>query len=257
MLRWIGGEIECRSSGEDCLTAVLPLFKPNGDAIEIGIDLGQAPVKLSDLGDTYATLYLAGVDLFEEYVRAAEFKQVISSHRIIDDEDHQELFVETSAEDLAASVFDFAHAIQSILALQLTVQPRHPKRDFASVVAKFLAEQRASFEVPSEHINGRTGKWKFNFILNHVHEETLVKTLTARTKAEALRAAEQSVFEIVDVRYVREVPAVVIADDEGVRREFWEPRVMKVFDGYKVPMYPFVGNRHDLLRLAGRYVAPS
>jgi hypothetical protein len=257
LLGWIGQEIECRLSGEDCLTVVLPLFKPNGDAIEIGIDLAGASAKLSDLGETYATLYLAGVDLFEEYVRAAEFKQVISSHRILNDEEHQELFLETSIEDLAVTIFDFAHAIQSILALQLTVQPRHPKRDFASVVAKFLAEQHASFEIPAEHINGKTGKWKFNFVLNHVHEETLVKALTARTKAEALRVAEQSVFEIGDVRSMREVRAVVIADDEGGRQEFWQPRVMKVFDGYNVPMYPFVGNRQELLQFARRYVVPG
>src|SRR5258706_14585032 len=93
MLQWIGHEIECRPSGDDCLTATLPLFKPNGDAIEIGIDLAGERIKLSDLGDTYATLYLAGVDLFEECVRAAEFKQIISSHRIVNDEDHQELFI--------------------------------------------------------------------------------------------------------------------------------------------------------------------
>jgi hypothetical protein len=224
VLQWIDQEIECRSSGEGCLTVTLPLFKPNGDAIEIGIDLGGTHVKLSDLGDTYATLYLAGVDLFEEYVRAAEFKQVVSSHRIVNDEDHQELLVETSAGDLAATMFDFAHAIQSILALQLTVQPRHPKRDFASVVAKFLAEQRASFEIPAEHIEGRTGRWKFNFVLNHTHEETLVKALTARDKTEALRAAELSVFEIGDVKSLREVKGVVIADDEGGREGFWQPQ---------------------------------
>lgn len=257
VLQWIDREIECRPSGEDCLTATLPLLKPNGDAIEIGIELVDSRVKLTDLGDTYATLYLAGVDLFEEYVRAAEFKQVISSHRITNDEEHQELLVESSTDDLASTMFDFAHAIQSILALQLTVQPRHPKRDFASVVAKFLAEQHASFEVPAEHINGKTGKWKFNFVLNHVHEETLVKALTARTKAEALRAAELSVFEIGDVKSLREVRGIVIADDEDGRQEFWQPQVMKLFSGNNVPMYPFVGNREELTQFASRYVAPT
>ncbi|MGD1090376.1 MAG: DUF1828 domain-containing protein [Bryobacteraceae bacterium] len=258
MLRWIDKEIECRPSANDCLTATLPILKPNGDAIEIGIEpAGAGRWKLSDLGETYATLYLAGVDLFEEYVRAAEFKQIISSHRITNNEDQQELMVETSSGELVGVMFDFVHAIQSMLALQLTVQPRHPKRDFASVVAKFLAEQHASFEVPAEYVNGRTGKWRFNFILNHVSEETLVKALTARNKNEALRSAEQSVFEIGDVRGLRKVQAVVIADDEDGRQAFWQPQVMKVFDGYNVPVYPFVGNRQELMQFASRYAVPS
>lgn len=67
VLRWIGQEIQCRSNGRDSLIATLPLLKPNGDAIEIGINaVGSDRWRLSDLGDTYGILYLAGVDLLEE-----------------------------------------------------------------------------------------------------------------------------------------------------------------------------------------------
>jgi hypothetical protein len=93
VLRWIGEELECSSRG-DSLVATLPILKPNGDAFEIGIEpVGARRWKLSDLGDTYATFYLAGVDLLEEYVRGEEFRQVVLAHSIKDHE--KELSIET------------------------------------------------------------------------------------------------------------------------------------------------------------------
>lgn len=250
--RWLGQEIECHSTGGDCLTATFPLLKPNGDPIEIGIESIEGHRwKLSDLGDTYSTLYLAGVDLYEEYVRAEEFRQIIAAHRINDSE--QELFVESSSGELVDSIFDFVHAIQSMLALQLTVRPKQSPRDFPSIVAKFLAEQHASFELPAEHIEGKTGSWKFNFVLNQVREETLVKALTAISKSQALKLAEESVFEIQDVKAIRDTKAIVIADDEKHRRTYWQPQVMRVFEGYDVPIYPFKASRQDLTELVHRY----
>ena len=252
VLRWVGQEIECYSSGRDSLTVTLPLLKPNGDPIEIGIEpSGTHQWKLSDLGDTHATLYLAGVDLLEEYVRAEEFRQIASAHRIIDLDD--ELSVEARSNDLIDRMFDFVHAIQSMLALQLTVRPKQPARDFPSIVAKFLAEQRASFEIPPEHIVGKTGRWKFNFVLNHVRQETLVKALTAGNRSQALHFSEQSVFEIGDVKAIRPVDAIVIADDEGRGEEFWQPQVLGIFRGYNVPVYPFIAGKEELTQLVMRY----
>jgi hypothetical protein len=251
VLRWMGQEIECHPSG-DLLVATLPLLKPNGDAIEVGIQsISSSQFRLTDLGDTHAMLYLAGVDLLEEYVRGEEFRQILLAHKLKDYE--KELSVETSSDQLIERIFDFVHAIQSMLALQLTVRPMQPSRDFPSIVAKFLAEQRASFEVPSEYIEGKTGRWKFNFILNHVREETLVKALTATSKTRALRLAEESVFEIRDVKELRETGAIVIADDEDGRQVFWQPQTLRVFKGYDVPVYSFQADRNDLTQLALRY----
>ena len=238
VLDWIGQEIECRPSGDGCLSVALPILKPNGDAIEIGLEqIDNHTWKLSDLGETYAVLYLAGVDLYEEYVRAEEFRQIKLSHQVDDDE--QELSVITHSGELVEGIFDFAHALQSMLALQFTLQSRQPRRDFASIVAKFLAEKQASFDIPNEYISGKGGKWKFNFVLNHIHEETLVKAITGTTKAQVMRLAEASIFEISDVQQVRSTSAIVIADDEGSRKALWEPRVRRLFDEYKIPMYPF------------------
>jgi hypothetical protein len=254
VLRWFGDEIECHASDRDALIVTLPLLKPNGDAIEIGIEpKGGRQWKLSDLGDTYSTLYLTSVDLPEEYVRGQEFRQIIDAHRIQDQQ--RELSVETSDDELIDRMFDFVHAIQSMLALQLTVRHDQPSRDFASIVARFLAEQHASFEVPT-HVDGKTGRWKFNFVLNHVREETLIKTLSVVGRTQAMRRAEESVFEIRDVAALRgTVNAIVIADDEGDRDALWGPPVSRIFDGYDVPMYTFEGSRQKLIELAGRYVA--
>jgi len=254
VLRWFGREIECHTSERDALIATLPILKPNGDPIEIGVEpIGKQQWRLSDLGDTYSTLYLAGVDLPEEYVRGQEFRQIIEAHRIQDDQ--RELSVETSASELIDTMFDFVHAIQSMLALQLTVRHEQPSRDFASIVAKFLAEQHVSFEVPT-HIDGKTGRWKFNFVLNHVREETLIKTLSVGNRTQAMRRAEESVFEIRDVEGLRGmVNAAVICDDEGDREALWGPPVSRIFDGYNVPVYPFFGNREKLIQLARKYPA--
>jgi hypothetical protein len=251
LLRWMNNEIDCHSSGRDSLVATLPLLKPNGDSIEIGIQsVGSDQWRLSDLGDTYATLYLAGVDLLEEYVRGEEFRQVALAHSIRDSE--RELTVEVSSELLADGLFDFVHAIQSMLALQFTVRPQQEKRDFSAIVAKFLAEQGASFEIPGR-VEGKTGRWKFNFLLNHVREEMLVKALTATSRAQALRSAEQSMFEIRDVQEVKGAEAIVIADDEGYRKEYWIPAALRIFEGYGVAVFPFEGRRTELSDLAQKY----
>jgi hypothetical protein len=183
-------------------------------------------------------------------VRGEEFRQVVIAHNIKDHE--KELSIETSSEHLVEKLFDFIHAIQSMLALQLTVRPQQERRDFSAVVAKFLAEQRASFEVP-ERIEGKTGRWKFNFVLNHIREETLIKALTATSKGQALKSAEQSMFEIRDVKEIRETEAVVIADDEGFRREYWGPATLRIFKGYEVPVFTFQGQRDELTQLAAKY----
>jgi len=253
VIRWFGTEIECHSSGDNSLIATLPILKPNGDPIEIGIEpLEGRRWRLSDLGDTHSTLYLADVDLFEEYVRAQEFRQIVDAHRI--EETGEELSVKTSSDELVSEMFDFVHAIQSMLALQLTVKPRTPERDFASVVSKFFAEQHASFDIPTEHVEGKTGRWKFNFILNQVREETLVKAISATTRTQALKLAEENVFEIRDVREIRpDVETAVIADDSGSRRAFWQPRVLRIFDGYSIPVFSFESKRSELEQLALKY----
>ena len=166
IIEWVSHETECTSRhGEDSFVLTLPLLKPNGDAIELGFERSEGQRwRISDLGETYSTLFLDGVDLYEEYVRAEELRQIKELHRIAERE--QELFIETLADDLAPAVFDFVHAIQSFLSLQLTVVAKPPKRDFDTAVTKFLADQRASFEIPAENIEGKTGRWKFNFVLN-------------------------------------------------------------------------------------------
>lgn len=252
VVRWMSREIECRSTGEDCLVATLPILKPNGDAIEIGIEpSGSGLWKVSDLGETYAALYLAGVELNDEYVRAEEFRQIVDAYRLVDDQ--RELFIEVPSDELVERMFELVHSVQSILALQFTVKPKQPNRDFASVVAKFLSEHHAIYEIPPGPIDGKSGKWKFNFILNHVRKETLVRAVSATSKMQALRAAEQSVFEIRDVQAVRDAGAVVIADDEGSRRSFWNPQVLRIFGEYNVPVFPFEGNRAGLAQLAISY----
>jgi len=247
----MGQEIECHSNGNDSLVATLPLLKPNGDSIEIGIQrLDANRWRLSDLGDTYATLYLAGVDLLEEYVRGEEFRQVAVAHNIRDFE--KELTVEATSDLLIEHLFDFVHALQSMLALQLTVKPQQDRRNFAALVAKFFAERSASFEIP-DRIAGKTGRWKFNFVLNHVREETLVKTLTAVSKGQAIKSAEQTVFEIQDVKEIKKAEAIVIADDEGYRKEYWGTPALRIFEGYGIPVFPFEGRRRELSDLAAKY----
>lgn len=254
VIQWMGQEIECRVTGQyqECLSAVLPILKPNGDAIEVGIEpAGPDRWILSDLGETHAALYLAGVELNDEYVRAEEFRQLLSAHSIADRQ--QELVMEVSTGEMISRMFEFVHAMQSMLALQFTIKPKQSSRDFPSVVAKFLAEQGASFEIPAEPVQGLSGKWKFNFSLNHVKKETLVKAVSATSKMQALRSAEQSVFEIRDVQAVRDSNAVVIADDEGPRHAFWHPGVMRVFSEYNVPVYSFLASQDELTQLARSY----
>src|SRR5205823_4828328 len=141
-----------------------------------------------DLGDTHATLFLAGVNLSDDYARADEFNQLIADHRIDDTED--ELSVEVSAGKLIDGMFDFVHALQAMLALQLTLKSRKIERDFPSIVAKFLADNRASFQVPPQPYEGKAGRWRFNFVLNNAPTPTLVRAISAGSKAAAIKEAE-------------------------------------------------------------------
>jgi Domain of unknown function DUF1828 len=251
VLQWFGQEIECSVSGPESLILTLPLLKPNGDPVELGIASEGNRWIVSDFGDTHSALELAGVDLNEELVRAQEFKQIIRAHRI--EETSDEMTIKVSRSDLVERVFDFAQAIQSMLALQLTVKPKSMRRDFPVIVAKFLADRRTSFEIPPELILGRTGRWKFNFVLNHVHEETLVKAVSASSGRHALKLAEESVFEIKDVIAIRETKAIVIVDDEKQRQFYWGQEAKRVFEGYDVKMFSFIENQRDLEQFALQY----
>jgi hypothetical protein len=251
LLGWFGDGLECHQRSSDSLVVVLPFTKPNGDAIELGVRSEKSSWFISDLGDTHESLYLAGIDIREESDRRDEFVSILSDHGITD-VGNELSFI--SKKDLAEDVFDFASAINSILALQLTISTKPPLRDFSSVVAKFLAEQKASFEIPVDKTPGKAGSWKFNFSLNHVHPETMVKTLTASNSTLAMKSAQTSVFEVSDVREIRkEFSAVMILDDEGERRDLWKPHIMRIFDGYEVPAIPFNRGREQLMSLVEKY----
>src|SRR5260370_6146534 len=85
ILGWFGSEIECQPSGNASLVATFPLLRVNGDAIEIGIeDTGNGRLRLSDLGETHSSFYLARLDFYQHYVLADDFKQIVSTHRIRD-----------------------------------------------------------------------------------------------------------------------------------------------------------------------------
>lgn len=253
VMRWIGEEMECQSVGEDRLIAILPLLKPNGDAIEIGIEtVDSQRFRLSDLGDTRATLYLAGVNIGDDLVRGDEFNQIISDYNI--EHVDSELSIEIPAPGLAEGIFDFVHVVQSILALQLTVKPKSIMRDFPAIVANFFYEQRAHFEVP-QPVPGKTGQWKFNFMLNSARQPTLVKTLSAIQPAQAVKEAEIAVFQIGDVHKVRDIDAVVIVDDEAEREAVWRRQAMGIFGEYSIPAYSFNSDRSELAELALKYAS--
>lgn len=252
IVNWLGSEIECREEQGGWLTAVLPIFQPNGDAIEVGIEpLEHNTWRISDLGIANETLYLAGIDLSdEESERTDEVQQVIKDYGLATS--GSEITV-TAAGDLGERLFDFVSAIQSIFALQFTVKPKLPARDFASVVAKFLAEEKTRFTIPPSPIEGKTGKWRFNFELNH-SDETLVKTLTATTPASAMMVSKQGVFEMRDVHEIQpKRKFVAVVDDEGDREILWKPKVMRVFSGYDIPVIPFKAGQEQLRELAHRH----
>ncbi|MGB9489833.1 MAG: DUF1828 domain-containing protein [Terriglobales bacterium] len=246
---WFGSEIECHVHDSGVLTAVLPIFQPNGDAIEVGVQsLDQTTWKISDLGITHHTLYLGGVDVSdEESERTDEFKEIVNDFGVSDD--GSELTLVASGH-LGEHVFDFVSAIQNALALQLTVKRQLPARDFASIVAKYLGENQARFFVPNEPTAGKTGKWRFNFSFRN-GTETLVKTMTTTTPAGAMLVSKQGVFEMRDVREVRpKEKFVTVIDDEGDREAFWKQRVTRVFAGYDIPVIRWATERAELLMLA-------
>lgn len=254
IVNWLGTEIECHEEGQGFLTAVLPIYQPNGDAIEVGIQpLPQDTWRLSDLGIAHETLYLAGIDLSDEdSERADEFHQTIKDYGLTTS--GSEIIVVGSG-DLGERLFDFVSALQSVFALQVTIKPKLPARDFASIVAKFLAEEKASFTIPPGPIEGKTGKWRFNFSLNR-GDEALVKALTATTPASAMITSKQGVFEMRDVREVQPKRRfIAIVDDEGERENLWKEKVLRVFSGYDIPVIPFKAGRERLVELAHHHAS--
>jgi hypothetical protein len=253
VLSWLGSEIDCRPSGDDSLVATFPVLRLNGDAIDIGIaPAGDDRWRLSDLGETHSMFFLADLDFHQDYVRAEEFNQIIAAHRLIDAD--QEISVEVNSDALAERVFDFLHALQSMSGLQYTSKPRKPQRDFNTIVAMFFAEQHASIQVPGDPIEGISGRWKFDFSLNEVSKETLIKTISAVGKNQILPLTERATFEIGDVQRIRNTDAIVIGDDHGKEREMmWRPNVLRIFNEYGVQFYAFEKDQDSLVQLAQRY----
>src|SRR5271157_2748287 len=247
VLRWFGEEIDCRPSDAESLIATFPVLRLNGDAIDIGISpLEDGRWRLSDLGETHSNFFLGNLDFQEDYVRAEEFNQIVVAHELKDSD--QEISAEVGPDELPTKIFDFLHALQSMSGLQLTAKPRKEKRDFNLIVAMFFAEQRASIEIPSDAIDGASGRWKFDFSLNEVHKETLVKTVSTVGKNLIVGLAEKATFEIGDVRKIRDSEAVVIGDDHGKEREgLWRPEVLRIFHEYEVPFYAFEHDNDSLV----------
>jgi hypothetical protein len=254
VIEWFGSEIECRSSEDGSLVAAFPVLRLNGDAIEVGISpVGENRWRLSDLGETHSMFFLADLDFHDDYVRAEEFNQIVIAHRLEDID--QEISAEATGDELAVRIFDFLHALQSMSGLQFTAKPRKEHRDFNTIVAMFFAEHRASIEIPTDPIEGISGKWKFDFSLNQVAKETLLKTISTVGRNQVVPLTERATFEIGDVRKLRsDATAVVIGDDHGKEREtLWRPDVLRIFKEYGVPFYAFEHDNDDLVQLAQKY----
>lgn len=251
LVGWMSGELDCEGRGDNRFVLTLPLLKPNGDSIDLGVERLPDRWRISDLGQTHATLFLNGVDLVGN--RGVEFRDIQRSFGIV--ERGRELLLESAIPEVAAAVFEFVHAIQSMLALQLTVTPLVQRRDFEEIVKGFFVKQRTIFEVPAEGVEGKTGRWPFALILNHVptRQPVLVKTLSANDRKTALKTAKETVFEVSDIRQLRETSATVIADDEGRREKLWDADMLRVFDGYDIPVYAYQRDRSALLGLAERH----
>lgn len=250
VLRWLGSEIECRPSDSGSFIATFPVLRLNGDAIEIGISpAGDGRWRLSDLGETHSMFFLADLDFHDDYVRAEEFNQIVVAHHLTDDE---EITTDVDSGELTDKIFDFLHALQSMSGLQFTAKPRKVQRDFNTIVAMFFAQQRASITIPPEPIEGVSGQWKFDFSLNHVAQETLVKTISTVGKNVIKKLTETATFEIGDIKKLRsDAAAVVIGDDHGQDREIlWRPDVLRIFKEYDVPFFAFEKDQDGLVELA-------
>ena len=148
-------------------------------------------------------------------------------------------------------VFEFVHAVQSMLSLQVTLVPKTPKRVFAEIVKTFFARERTLFELPSQGVEGQNGRWQFDLILNHTRPQTLVKTVSATDRTRALKAAKETIFEVGDIRRLKGTSdATVIADDDGPREKLWDADMLRVFEGYDIPVYGFLKDRASLIDLA-------
>ena len=253
VLHWFGSEIDCHPTVDNSLIATFPVLRLNGDAIEVGIaPIADGRWRLSDLGETHSMFDLADLDLRDDYARAEEFNQILIAHELLDAD--QEISVEASDRELPDRIFDFLHALQSISGLQFTAKPRKVERDFNTIVAMFFAEQRASIEIPSEPIAGLGGNWKFDFVLNEVRKETLVKTISTISKNQIITHTEKATFEIGDVKRLRDTEAVVIGDDHGKERQgLWNADVLRIFREYEIPFYAFERDNDGLVQLAQKY----
>jgi len=250
VLHWFDSELECRPSEGGSVVATFPVLRVNGDAIDIGISpAGNGRSRLSDMGETHETFFLADLDFHDEYERAAEFKQIITAHELTDVD--KEISIEVPNEELTDRIFDFLHALQSISGLQYTAKPRKVERQFNLIVAMFFAEQHAAITIPTEPVQGIGGSWKFDFALNHTNE-TLIKTISVTDYA--MGPSERAIFEINDVKNLRpETLGVTIVDDYKERATLWTPDMRRLFAEYKVPVYEFEANNDALVEFAQKH----
>ena len=77
LVEWMNPELECEDRGEDRFVVTLPLLKPNGDSIDLGLERLNDRWRISDLGETRATLFLGGIDLAGN--RDVEFKLIFDT----------------------------------------------------------------------------------------------------------------------------------------------------------------------------------
>src|SRR5580704_3599672 len=92
LVSWMNEEVECEDRGKDRFVLTLPLLKPNGDSIDLGVERLSDRWRISDMGETRATLFLSGVDLTG--IRGIEFKEIKQGFKIV--ESGRELLVESA-----------------------------------------------------------------------------------------------------------------------------------------------------------------
>lgn len=188
----------CEPLPDGNVLVITPYQLPDGDLIEIQVeDRGGGRVRVSDLGETFASLMVQGFDPMGSDKRDWLLKQAV---RLGDVELNEgELRKEGSSEDVGRVLLDVVTAIRAVSDLIYLHRSQEPQ-DFDARVITFLSDHTVGVE-PKTTVRGLSGhSYRLTAkVLRQEHPPLLLSTLSPRSKGQVKAAVDRTVRQWVDI----------------------------------------------------------
>lgn len=217
-------------SAEDRCVITTPFVRPDGEAIELSVELTPAgPMRVGDMGDTLGYLHVNGLTLTRSVVDTASYLSRTFGASLI----RGQIVSQIQHDKEVGQAFQ--RVLQAVLAVSDLIQKRRTaeRANFDAQVESFIIVTGNVYDTDYD-IAGRRSTHRVRFHVNS-NRKLLIQPLSAASESAAYSWGERWAYRFGDILEQDDTwRCRALLDDRGARSSVWSERALKPLEGYAV-----------------------